>query len=160
VDEGTFGETRLDGLNFTVLVNWPGAIHEGNGEAVIFVDERADDDQREAIATLVDGGVGGPWAVLAWTWPTVHGPKAVAYEVEIDDVNSSIRAGSGLEIESTTIKNPVTGAEVHPGAMLPEGIIFKQGHFGMSKLFRLSDDVAFDHSGKYTAVGRFDYAGP
>ena len=160
VDAGTFGETTLDGLNFSVVVNWPGAIHEGNGEAVIFVDERADDDQREAIATLVRGEVGGPWGVLAWTWPTVHGPKPVPYEVEIDDVNSRIRAGDSLEIESTTIKNPVSGAEVHPGAMLPEGIIFKQGNFGMSKLFRLSDDVSYDHTGKYTAVGRFEYGGP
>ena len=41
VDEGTFGETSLDGLAFSVFVNWPGAIHEGNGEAVIYVDERA-----------------------------------------------------------------------------------------------------------------------
>jgi hypothetical protein len=90
----------------------------------------------------------------------VHGPKAVAYEVEIDDVHSSVRAGTTLEIESTTIKNPVTGAEVHPGAMLPEGIIFKQGNFGMSQLFRLTDDVSFDHTGKYTAVGPFDYSGP
>src|SRR2546430_17603706 len=33
VDRGAFGNTSLDDLNFTVAVNWPGAIHEGNGEA-------------------------------------------------------------------------------------------------------------------------------
>jgi hypothetical protein len=159
VEEGTFGDTKLDGLNFTVAVNWPGAIHEGGGEAVILVDERADEEQQEAIATLVGGTVGGPWGILAWTWPTVHGPKAVPYEIELDDVNSRVRAGSSLEIESTPIKNPVSGAEVHPGAVLPEGIIFKAGNFGMSRTFRLSDDVSYDHSGKYTAVGRFAYAG-
>ena len=43
VDRGTFGDTSLDDLNFTVCVNWPGAIHEGNGEALILVDERADE---------------------------------------------------------------------------------------------------------------------
>ena len=31
VERGTFGDTALDDLNFTVCVNWPGAIHEGNG---------------------------------------------------------------------------------------------------------------------------------
>ena len=31
VEDGRFGETMLDGLNFTVVVKWPGAIHEGNG---------------------------------------------------------------------------------------------------------------------------------
>ena len=53
VERGTFGETSLDNLNFTVCVNWPGAIHEGNGEALILVDERADEAQRKAIETLV-----------------------------------------------------------------------------------------------------------
>src|SRR5258705_11769573 len=35
VEEGAFGDVRLDGLNFSLFVNWPGAIHEGNGEAVV-----------------------------------------------------------------------------------------------------------------------------
>jgi hypothetical protein len=160
VDQGVYGGTLLDDLNFTVTVNWPGAIHEGGGEAVILIDERANDEQREAIETLVSGEVGGPWGILAWTWPTVHGPKLVPYEIEIDDIHSRVKAGTSLEIESAPITNPVSGAEVHPGAVLPEGLIFKTGNFGMSKLFRLSDDVSYDHTGKYTAVGPFDYAGP
>jgi len=28
-DEGRFGDTPLDGLNFGIIVKWPGAIHEG-----------------------------------------------------------------------------------------------------------------------------------
>jgi hypothetical protein len=60
VESGSFGETSLDDLNFTVVVNWPGAIHEGNGEALILFDERADDAQREALSMLVSGDVGGP----------------------------------------------------------------------------------------------------
>jgi len=160
VEEGRFGDTPLDDLNFTVIVKWPGAIHHGNGEGVILVDERADEKQRDAIATLVGGSVGGPWGVLAWTWPTIHGPKPVRYEVDIDGIHSRIKAGDSLEIESTTIKNPVTGADVHPGAVLPEGLIFKRGDFGSSSVFRLDDAISFDHSGHYTAVAAFEYAGP
>ena len=29
------GGVSLDGLNFSIYVNWPGAIHEGNGEALL-----------------------------------------------------------------------------------------------------------------------------
>jgi hypothetical protein len=159
VEEGSFDDTRLDGLNFSVFVKWPGAIHEGNGEAVIYVDERADDAQREAISTLVSGQVGGPWGILAWTWPTVHGPKPARYELELNGVESRATIGDFLELESTTIKNPVTGAEVHPGAVLPEGIIVKRADFGASKAYRLDDDISFDHSGQYTSVGRFEYSG-
>jgi hypothetical protein len=159
VERGTFGETSLDDLNFTVCVNWPGAIHEGNGEALILVDERADEAQRNAIETLVGGDVGGPWGVLAWTWPTIHGPKPVSYEVHLDGVNTRVKAGDSYEVVSGTIKNPVSGAEVHPGAVLPEGIVFKEGNFGSSTTFRVSDGIAYEHPGKYTAVGPFAYSG-
>src|SRR5579862_5957636 len=63
VTEGTYGDLSLAGLIFSVFVKWPGAIHEGNGEALILIDERADRAQREALSTLVTGEVGGPWGV-------------------------------------------------------------------------------------------------
>ena len=160
VERGTFGDISLDDLNFTVCVNWPGAIHEGNGEALILVDERADEAQRNAIETLVGGDAGGPWGVLAWTWPTIHGPKPVAYDLHLDGVKTRVKAGDSYEVVSETIKNPVSGAEVHPGATLPEGIVFKEADFGSSTAFRVSDGIAYEHPGKYTAVGPFDYAGP
>jgi hypothetical protein len=159
VERGTFGETSLDDLNFTVCVNWPGAIHEGNGEALILVDERADEAQRNAIETLIGGDAGGPWGVLAWTWPTIHGPKPVAYDLHLDGVKTRVKAGDSYEVVSETIKNPVSGAEVHPGARLPEGIVFKEADFGSSTAFRVSDGIAYEHPGKYTAVGPFEYSG-
>jgi hypothetical protein len=160
VETGALDDVPLDGLNFTVMTKWPGAIHQGNGEAVILVDDRADAQQRDAIASLVSGKFGGPWGVLGWTWPTVHGPKPVAYEVTVDGIRYRVTAGDALTIESTVIKNPVTGAEVHPGMLLPEGIVVKRGDLGCSTVFRLNDGIAFDHSGQYTAAGPFDYAWP
>ena len=59
VEDGAFGGVRLDGLNFSVFVNWPAAIHEGNGEGVVMIDERANGAQREKIEMLVGGKVGG-----------------------------------------------------------------------------------------------------
>src|SRR3954452_25380916 len=72
VERGNFGETSLDDLNFNVCVNWPGAIHEGNGEALILVDERSDEAQRKAIEALVGGDGGGPWGRL---WGGVGLPR-------------------------------------------------------------------------------------
>ena len=43
IERGAFDGVALDGLNFSVYANWPGAIHEGNGQALILVDERAND---------------------------------------------------------------------------------------------------------------------
>jgi hypothetical protein len=158
VEQGSFDGVPLDGLNFSVFVNWPGAIHEGNGEGVVLVDERADDRQRAAMATLVGGGVGGPWGVLGWTWPRIHGPVAVAYDIQFNGIAYRMKAGHAVEIESTTIRNPVNGNEVHPGVVLPEGLIVKQAELGCSKVFRVREGIAMDHPGRHTAVGPFEYA--
>ena len=160
IAEGRYGGVPLEELAFSVYVKWPGAIHEGNGEALVLVDEQADDAQREALVTLVGGGVGGPWGILGWTWPTVHGPFPVGYEIEEDGLASRVKAGDAYELELAVIANPVTGAEVHPAAVLPEGIITKRAELGTSRAFRVGGDISFDHSGKYAAVGPFDYAGP
>ena len=148
---------KLDGLNFSLYAKWPGAIHEGKGEAVVFVDERAAADQRKTIERLLDGKVGGPWEVLGWTWPTVHGPYAAAYDFAFDGVQTRVKCGEYLDVQSAVIRNPVTGAESHPAVILPEGIIFKQGDLGTTSRFRLSSGISYDHSGKYMAVGPFDY---
>ena len=141
-------------------MKWPGAIHEGNGEGLILIDERADRFQQEAISRLIKGEVGGPWGVLAWTWPKVHGPKLVAYVFQENGIHTHVQAGELLELQLTTIKNPVTGAEAHPAMLLPEGIIVKRADLGSSDVFRLSEEISMDHSGQYTAVGPFEYSGP
>jgi hypothetical protein len=85
--------------------------------------------------------------------------------IEQEGIHIRIKAGDALEVESTTIKNPVTGADVHPGdvhpgVVLPEGIVVKRADLGASKVFCLKDAISLDHSGQYTAVGPFEYRGP
>lgn len=158
VEDGTYGDVELDDLSFSVYANWPGAIHEGQGEALILLDERGNAEQRAAIQTLVSGKVGGPWEVLGWTWPTVHGPYTVAFDLAIDGVWTRARCGEYVEIESAAIRNPVTGAVSFPGVILPQGIVFKHGDLGMTTRFRVSKGISYDHSGQYMAVGPFDYS--
>jgi hypothetical protein len=159
VAQGAFGDVPLSGLNFTVFAKWPAAIHLGNGEALIYIDEAANAQQREAIATLIKGESGGPWGILAWTWPKIHGTKFVKYAVQENGVQTTVKAGSGFDLELTTIKNPVSGADSHPAMVLPEGLVVKQADLGASKVFKLNDIMSMDHSGKYSAVGPFAYEG-
>jgi hypothetical protein len=160
VEKGVAGDIKLDGLSFSVYVNWPGAIHEGNGEGLILIDERADAAQRSAIETLLGGKVGGPWAVLGWTWPKVHGPYAASYDHTFDGVQTRLKCGEFVEIVGGPIRNPVTGAESYPSVILPQGIVVKRGDLGATTRFRVSHGIEYDHSGKYMAVGSFEYAWP
>ena len=159
IESGRYGDVALDGLSLTVAADWPKAIHEGGGEAVGFVDERADDRQREALTTLLRGDAGGPWGVFINTY-RLDGPHAARYEIELNGKQSRLRVGDAIELEMEAIRNPVTGAEFEGGAVLGTGLVFKEGSFAASKVFRVQDGVSYDHSGKYAAWGPFEYAGP
>jgi hypothetical protein len=52
IDQGHRVDTRLDDLRIAAIFKWPGPIHEGNGEAIAFVDERASAKQREALLKI------------------------------------------------------------------------------------------------------------
>jgi len=156
VEEGNFGDVALDGLTWTVTADWPAAIHEGGGRAVCLYDERADDAQRQAIEELVRGGHGGPWGVFINTYE-LEAFRPLPIDLHLAGLDSHVKVGDSMELQLAPIKNPVTGAEVHPGAVLPEGLVCKEASFGMSLTFKVNDAIEYDHSGKYTAIAPFDY---
>ena len=160
VTDGSYGDVPLAGLNFGVAVNWPGAIHEGNGEALVVLDERADERQRQALATLLSGRAGGPWKIISTTIARVHGPEYVPFEIVASGFTSRVRAGDVVMLDMEPVRNKVTGAEVRPRAILPEGFVFKEADLGASSTFRITGPVSFDHSGRYAAAAPFDYQGP
>lgn len=158
VENGSLDGTKLDGVTFAVFADWPGAIHEGGGQAIAYVDDRASDAQRKAIETLVRGGLGGPWGIFINTYQ-LQGPKAVRIDLQIDGDRSRYRIGDIGELQLDTIKNPKTGAPVHPHAVLPEGLVTKDAALLRSETFRINDTISYDHSGKYAALAPFAYSG-
>src|ERR1700753_379706 len=49
IEQGNFNDTTLDGLDWAMLLSWPGAVPEGNGTQQAIIDERADPTQPEAL---------------------------------------------------------------------------------------------------------------
>ena len=84
VDKGVHDGVQLDGLALAVFADWPGAIHEGGGVAVAYIDERANEEQRAALTKLVRGEVGGPWAIVINTY-ALDGPHAVRFDGRVED---------------------------------------------------------------------------
>lgn len=62
IREGHYGDVRLDGLNVVALGQFEGNIWAGEATAVMgmYMDERADEAQREAL-TVIFSGQGGGW---------------------------------------------------------------------------------------------------
>jgi hypothetical protein len=77
IDRGTFEGATLDGLNAAILVRTPGPMADGNWSLGLYLDERADEQQRAALQTIFTGGAGGPMGALAPLVSTVLGTKAV-----------------------------------------------------------------------------------
>lgn len=157
VEKGSFGDVSLDGLTWTVTAKWPKAIHEGGGRAMCFYDESASEEQRAAIEALVGGGQGGPWAIFSNTYE-LEAFRPVPVEISIDGLTSRVKLGDAMQLELETIKNPVSGAEVHPSVHLPEGLVCYDADLGASRTFTVNDGIEWDHSGQYAAVAPFSYA--
>ena len=152
---------RLDGLNIGLYAGWPAAIHEGNGVATYLIDSRADEPQRAALQTLLEGGGGGPWAIFRKTFRELHGPRFVRYEVDEQTQLPRVTANGAVAVEMEFILNPVTKETIHPRVVLPEGLVVKEAALVATKRFTVNDDhVKYDHSGRYGAYGFFQYFGP
>ena len=159
IEKGTFDGVKLDGLAISLWAKWPGAIHEGGGSAVAFIDDRADEKQRAALTRLLRGEGGGPWGIFINTYE-LAGPLEAAHRVDGSEYATKLRVGQVVQLELKPMTNPVSGADVHPEMVLPEGLVLKHGALAASSHFHVSHDgIAFDHSGQYTAFGRFEYSG-
>ncbi|MDQ2984870.1 MAG: DUF1326 domain-containing protein [Actinomycetota bacterium] len=107
IGKGTFGDVDLSGLNWAAIVQWPGAMHEGNGTVVPIVDERADESQREALLQIMSGQQGDTlFEIIAAVCPNVKEPQFVPFEFEfdLDSRTGRVTAGEVLETEVDTMR--------------------------------------------------------
>lgn len=127
IDEGQFGDTKLDGLNFAIIAAWPGAIHQGGGHVVPIIDERGDDAQREALFKIVTGQDTVPgstiFAVFATTFEKVHDAVVapINLDIDIDGRLARVEVPGWINGRGEPIKNAVTGAESRARVNLPNG---------------------------------------
>jgi len=148
VDEGHRDGVDLSGVKVVAAVQWPGAIHEGNGKLAAFVDAESD-EQREAIGKILMGEDGGmPWEILATTVSELHGPFFETIEIEDRGTDSSVRVGDKVHVQMETFTNPVTGEPHEVHTVLPTGFIFTDGHVCTTSVNRVdADGIGFDHAG-------------
>lgn len=155
IEQGHHGDTKLDGLRFVGIFRWPGAIHEGSGEAAVVIDERADEAQRNALLRILSGQDTEPGAtvfnVFASTLEKVHEPifAPIEFESDIPARRGRLVVKGVTEGRGEPILNPVTGAEHRVRIDMVNGFEYKLAEIGRgwSKItqplqFELSDSYA------------------
>src|SRR5437016_13998893 len=67
IDGGNYGDTKLDGLGFALVVRSGKVMADGNWVFAGVVDAAADDRQRGSLAAIVGGEAGGPPSIILRT---------------------------------------------------------------------------------------------
>ena len=154
VQEGRFDNVRLDGANFAVICLYPGAIHQGNGAAALFVDESLSEAQVNAIGQILSGKHGGmPWEALAATLSSVEGPIRSKLEMHVNGTRSSFRIPGVMDLQQTPIKDLVSGADKEVHIVYPQGGFFwSDGNVCTTATMTASHGkLRFAHPGGYAA---------
>lgn len=136
IEEGFHGSVRLDGLSFAAVFAWPGAIHLGHGEVLPIVDDRASEQQRNAILSIMSGQDSNPGAnvfqVFSTTLEKVHDPlfRPISFKVDHDRCEGQFSVPDVVTALAQPIRNPVTGNPHHVKVILREGFEFTEAQFG------------------------------
>jgi hypothetical protein len=115
IREGHYGDVRLDGLNLIGVGAFEGNIWAGEASGAFgwFIDERADERQRQALQ-MIFGGQAGSWpAAFAEVVGEIRGIEFVPIEFELADDLAYWRAEIPGMVEAS--------AEALTGPTTPEG---------------------------------------
>jgi hypothetical protein len=139
ITKGHFNDLALDGLNFACVLEWPGALHEGNGRAQPIVDERASPEQRNALLEIMSGNhsdEGTLFRIFSMILSTVHDPIFAPFEFSFDrDARKArLNVPGVLDTDVEPIKNPVTGAPHRIQVVMPEGFEHRMGEVASSNI--------------------------
>lgn len=131
IDKGRFGDVPLDGTRIAFVFKWPGAVHEGRGQCLPIVDERASEQQRNALLRLMSGEESDPFAtmfsVYSSTCETVHDPvfARIDFDVNIEGRTGHIRIKDLLETSVEPVRNQVSGEPARARIDLPAGFEYE-----------------------------------
>lgn len=165
IDTGHFADVKLDGLNFGGLFAWPKAIHEGHGEALPIVDERATEAQRNAILTIMSGQESEPGAtffnVFASTLEKVHEPlfRTIAFECSPKNGTGRFSIADVVTATAEPIRNPVTGNQHRISVSLPAGFEFSEAEFASGSIRTEQSPIQLQWDQRHAHLNRLDITG-
>jgi hypothetical protein len=122
IDHGQFGEINLDGFNTALAAYSPGHMLETKWKVALYVDQRANQGQRDALTQIFSGQAGGHLAGLAPLIGEVMGVRTAAIEYQAEGKRRSMRLGDFADAEIEGLPGQ-DGGEVtissHPFAAVP-----------------------------------------
>jgi hypothetical protein len=161
VDEGYYGDVRLDDVIIAATFYFPRAIHHGGGHMQPILPEHTTEAQREAIFKIMSGEgqpVGTMFQIFSVIVDHIHEPQFLPIEFEWDITKRTAKLVVPDVVIAATepIRNPVTDKEVNIRTVLPEGWVFYEAEVG-SGTVKGFGDIKFDFSNRHSSLAHFAY---
>jgi hypothetical protein len=136
VEEGNFNETKLDGLDWALLLHWPGEIADGNGTEQAIIDERADPAQREGLRKILHGesttsGMTHFFvynSTMSSVLETLYAP--IELSIDVESRMATVKIGDLVESVGTPIMSAFDGSATRSRINLPNGFEYTYAEMG------------------------------
>ncbi len=168
IREGRYGDVPLDGLNLLGVGSFVGNIWAGETKATmgIFIDERADERQRQALQIIFGGQAGGFPAIFADLIGEMRGIEFAPIEFEIADDLAHWRAEIPGKVvaRGEALTGPMTppGKRVQtlnaPGSETGPGTVATWGTAAANEVDAFG--FKWEWSGRSSKHIPFDWSGP
>ena len=160
IQEGHFDGVDLSGLKWAGAVHFPGAMHEGNGTMEAFIDEKANEAQRNALVQILTGQAGNAWfEIISQIVTNIHGPHFVPIHFEFDKARrrAKLSIPGFLETMSEPLSIPATGEEQQVVVRMPGGMEYKEMEVAQTGVLKGTGPIKFDHKGTHSSLADVEH---
>src|SRR5712692_6653043 len=159
ITDGEVDGVKLDGLSWVVAVHFPGALHEGNGTAEVYIDQNATEKQRQGLIAILTGQQGGPlFEILSQIITTIHGPHFVpiTWQFDYKGRRAHISIPGKIETRSVPLSVPATGDQQRVIVRLPDGFAYKEMEVAQTSVLKSTGEIKFEWKKTHSALAYVD----
>lgn len=160
VEKGRFGQLEIDAQNAVVAYETPPMMHtEDSWKMEIYLDQGADEEQRNALEAILTGQAGGPWKVLAKFVAESLQSRIVPIHYENDGKRIDLRIEGALDSVIQSVESKKTGQIVTLDNLF--NIIHAETQFLATGSSEMKGGVfEWTTERKHALFSRFSWTGP
>lgn len=146
ITQGQFEAVDLGDRNVAIALHSPGPMAEGNWKVVLYIDQRADEAQQEALSRIFGGQAGGHPELLATFIGEVLAVEHLPIQFEVEKGHRHLKLGQSANTEITALEGQ-NGAEVtihhHPLAVAPgESLVVAKSQSLLHRAYGINIDLS------------------
>lgn len=152
IDKGHYGDVKLDGLRAAGVYKYPGAIHFGNGQMQLIIDDRADAKQRAALEAIMTGAdteeMATMWFVFSKMAPNKHKTlySRIVTNLDPDERVGEVKVDKVFDIHAKPIPNIVSGLPHRIRINLTQGFEFIQAEMASATTKTTGGAIELNHN--------------